>query len=165
MPGSTCHYCNQPAIEDCPTCGRLYCADHGEDACVRCMAPESAGPSAGLYRGSLLALAVTSALGIYLLVSPPEEESKSDTRSIATLVPGAPTATSTRTGVAAPVRTATPAATPSPPPTVVRTHTVAGGDTLSAIAARYGVTEAAIQAANLSAQFEPLAVGQVLTIP
>ena len=50
----SCHYCDNPAEAECPTCGRLYCSEHGEDVCLRCMSPESAAPSQAVYRGSIL---------------------------------------------------------------------------------------------------------------
>jgi murein DD-endopeptidase MepM/ murein hydrolase activator NlpD len=52
------------------------------------------------------------------------------------------------------------------PPTAERTHVVAGGDTLSGIAKRYGVTVAALVSANrLPGDHVTLRLGQKLTVP
>ncbi len=59
---------------------------------------------------------------------------------------------------------ATPAGGGAPAPTP-QTYTVRAGDTLSAIAARFGTTVAAIAAANHIANPNLIAVGQVLKIP
>jgi LysM repeat protein len=68
---------------------------------------------------------------------------------------------------AQPQPTAPPA--PQPTPTILpnqRQHTVQGGDTLFAIAQRYGTTVDAIVAANnLSSRSVTLRIGQVLVIP
>jgi hypothetical protein len=71
----SCHYCENPAEAECPTCGRLYCTEHGEDVCLRCMAPEAAAPSGAVYRGSVLALVIATIVVVFLLVSPPETKS------------------------------------------------------------------------------------------
>ncbi len=82
-----------------------------------------------------------------------------------------PTATPAPTATPTPEPTATPAptATPTPEPTAAgpRRYTVQSGDTLRAIAERFGVTiEAILQANNLTpAQGDNLRVGQELTIP
>ncbi len=54
---------------------------------------------------------------------------------------------------------------PTPTPTPQRTYTVKAGDTLSAIALKYGTTVAAIAAANNIANPNLIRVGQVLVIP
>src|SRR5262249_52070506 len=62
-----------------------------------------------------------------------------------------------------PVSSPTPAPTPAPPPTT--TYVVQAGDTLTAIAGRYGVSLGTIATAN---KFDPasvLLVGRKLTIP
>jgi LysM repeat protein len=46
-----------------------------------------------------------------------------------------------------------------------RTHTVRAGDSLTAIAIRYGTTVAAIASANNITNINNISVGQVLTIP
>jgi LysM repeat protein len=62
---------------------------------------------------------------------------------------------------------ATPAPTPipTPAPTPVRTYTVAEGDTLAAIADRFGTSVSALQAANGIDDPDEIVIGQVLVIP
>jgi LysM repeat protein len=63
------------------------------------------------------------------------------------------------------------AANPTPKPAVAtprpfrRAHVVVKGDTLGSIAAKYGVTVAALKTANHIADEKKLAVGQVLAVP
>lgn len=181
-----CHYCDRPAEAECPTCGRLYCPEHGEDVCLRCLAPASATPSAVAFRGSIAALLVGTAVAIYLVISPPQSKSKADPgRTVTTSTPAVvATATPTRPG-ASPTSAATTApgssptaapsaspspggtatSTPSPTPGGERTYTVQSGDTLSGIAAQFGVTVEAIEALNPGIKPETLQIGAVLKIP
>lgn len=179
-----CHYCDRPAEAECPTCGRLYCPEHGEDVCLRCLAPESATPSALAFRGSIVALLVGTAVAVFLVISPPESKSKADpgrTVTTPTTAVGA-TATPTRAGVSpTPQRTASPQASPtaagsptpagsatavpSPTPGGERTYTVQAGDTLSGVAAEFGTTVEAIEALNPGVKAETLQIGAVLKIP
>jgi LysM repeat protein len=69
-----------------------------------------------------------------------------------------PTASQTR----APTNTATATVEASPTPTI---HVVAKGEVLSAIAKRYGVSVAAIAAANELTNPDALKIGQALLIP
>src|SRR5690554_2857974 len=69
-----CQFCDKPAEHECPTCHNLFCEEHGDDVCLRCMAPEAAVPGVLLYRGSLVVLAVASFLAIFLFIRPPEDE-------------------------------------------------------------------------------------------
>ena len=181
MASASCHYCNRPAEEECSTCGRLYCLEHGEDVCLRCLAPEAATPSGNVYRGSLLALVAASLVALFLWFSPPASKNEQDTaRSVATATPSfLATATPPGRGAAPPGRaprgvggrpatsTAGPAGTASPGPTTggTKSYTVQPGDTLSGIAANQGVTLAALQAANPGVTAETLQIGAVLTIP
>ncbi|CZQ87867.1 lysin motif [Trichococcus palustris] len=59
----------------------------------------------------------------------------------------------------------TPTPTPTPTPSTGTTYTVKSGDTLYAIALRYGVTIQQIVSANNIANANLISVGQVLTIP
>jgi hypothetical protein len=178
----SCHYCDNPAEAECPTCGRLYCSEHGEDVCLRCMSPESAAPSQAVYRGSILALAIATLVVIFLLVRPPE--SKSDTN----LVRDLPTSTAAVTTTATPTlqggaTQATPRpgtqvpTTPTPtvpgstasvaasPTAAGRTYVMQAGDTLSAVAASYGVSVADIVAANPGLNPDTIDVGTEIRIP
>jgi LysM repeat protein len=77
--------------------------------------------------------------------------------------PTAPPSTAPTTGpTSAPTPTAAPAASPSPR---FRTYRVLSGDTLSAIAARFGTTVQAIADLNNIANPSLLSVGQLLLIP
>ena len=183
-----CHYCENDAVAECPTCGRYFCDDHGDDVCLRCMAPESAAPSAVVYKGALVALVVGTVVALYLLVSPPASKSKVDTaRPVDAGSQGKATATPTRQGAqpsptatrpadqaspsasasasasASPAGSATAGAT-TPTAPAQRTYTVKSGDTLSGIASANGTTVVAIMAANPGLT-ENLQIGQVIKLP
>ena len=181
-PVSTCHYCDNPAEAECPSCGRLYCSEHGGDVCLRCMSPEAAAPSAAVYRGSILALIIASAVVVFLLVRPPE--SKSDTN----LVRDLPTSTAAVSATATPTgqggssqgtplpgtqvpSSVTPSATTAGstatarPTTAGRTYVMKSGDTLSDVAASFGVSVADIVAANPGINPDSIGIGTEIRIP
>jgi LysM repeat protein len=175
MAGPTCYYCTRPATEECHTCGRLYCAEHGEDVCLRCLSPEAATPSPLIFRGALLALLVGTALTIFLVIRPPESASKADTprpvptstlASLATATPTPPGGNATRT-VAGTV-SATPSGSASASVTATASgtqqYTVKSGDTLSRIAEQFDITQQQLIDANPGLT-EVIQIGQVLTIP
>jgi len=182
MADPSCHYCDRPAESECPTCGRLYCSEHGEEVCLRCLAPESATPSALSYRGSILALIVGTLVTVFLVISPPESKSKADPgRTIATATPailatatatrpgGSPTAARTpltpaATGSTSPAASASPSTTSSATPGGERSYTVAAGDTLSGIATRFATTVDEIRALN-GLTSDTLQIGLILRIP
>ncbi len=173
MADPTCHYCDRPAMEECATCGRLYCQEHGEDVCLRCMSPEAATPSAVVYRGSLLALLIASAVVLFLIVRPPESKSvSSQVRTIATPTQQShPTATPTPQGAqASKTATAAPSGTASPttgasPTAGAKTYTVKAGDTISSIATDNNTTTQAILDLNPGISPNTLAIGTVLKLP
>ena len=77
-----------------------------------------------------------------------------------------PTQTPSPTPVpATPVPTPVPTAAPPPPPPPQQTYTVQQGDTLAAIAQRFGTTTSAIQQANGIEDPNQIFIGQVLVIP
>lgn len=174
MAEPNCHYCDRAAEAECPTCGRLYCREHGEDVCLRCLAPEAAAPTAIAYRGAVLALVVGSVVAVFLVIKPPESKSGNDTpRVLATATTSfLSTATPTRQG-GDPSRTAVATATAGAQPTgtataatgTVRTYTVRDGDTLSGIAEQFNTTLEAIMALNPGLTPETLQIGAVLRIP
>lgn len=178
MAEARCHYCTKPAVEECHTCGRLYCADHGEDVCLRCLSPEAATPSPFVFRGAVFALAVAVAVTIYLVISPPESRSGQDAvRILPTPTPQLqPTATPTPRGGANPAGTTTPgpattATTRTPAsgattatPAGRRTYTVQPGDSLSGIAAANGVSVDDLVGANPGLT-EDIQIGQEIVIP
>ncbi len=178
-----CFKCDQDAVQECPRCGALYCDDHGGELCDRCMDPVLAIPSYRVFRGSLVALLVGSIVAVWLLVLPPSAADKDQPPSsiagvVQTATPAAPKASATTapggssTGTppaggsptATGTGTATATTTPSATPTAT-TYTMLSGDTLSGIAARFGTTAEAIQAANNITNPSTLQPGRVLTIP
>ena len=178
MAEPNCHYCDREAEFECSTCGRLYCDQHGDDVCLRCLSPEAATPSAAVYRGSVVALVVASLVAVFLLVRPPESKGSADPSRIlatATSATGA-TATPTRPG-SNPTRTTTalgsttPGSSPAPgtpgasPGATKKTYTVAAGDTLSGIAQANGTTVEAIVALNPGLTPQALAIGALITLP
>ncbi len=83
--------------------------------------------------------------------------------SVTVLPPSGATPTATKTGTLAPTATTVP---PMPPPGGVGfPYTVQWGDTLYSIARRFGVTPAAIAAANALPNPNYIRAGQVLIIP
>lgn len=169
MNGAGCHYCTRPAEQECPQCGRLFCGIHGEDVCLRCLAPEAATPSALVYRGSLLALAIGTLVTIFLLVRPPRGDAGEDAvRTLPTATSAvSATATPTRAGSRTPGVTATAAATqtPSPAGNANRSYTIREGDSLSSIAAAQGTTVEAIEALNPGVTPGSLQPGATLILP
>jgi LysM repeat protein len=73
------------------------------------------------------------------------------------------TATASPTPTATPEPTLAPTAVPTPEP--VRTYVVQEGDTLAALAQRFGTTVAALQAANDIEDPDEIIIGQTLVIP
>jgi LysM repeat protein len=177
MADPTCHYCDRPATEECTTCGRLYCQEHGEDVCLRCMSPEAATPSAIVYRGSLLALVIASAVVLFLVVRPPESKSlSSQARIVATptqqvnptATPTPPGSQASKTPTAAPTGagSATAAATATATSAAgAKTYTVKPGDTISSIAVDNNTTTQAILDLNPGVSPNTLGIGTVLKLP
>jgi LysM repeat protein len=183
-PGFTCYYCENPAEQECPTCGRLYCGEHGDDVCLRCMAPEAAVPSAAVYRGSVLALVVATLVVVFLLVRPPETKSgptlvrELPTSTAAISVTATPTSpggggqgtprpgTQVPSSVTPPTSGPTSAQTTAASPTAAgRTYVMKAGDTLSDVAASYGVSVADIVAANPGINPDSIGIGTEIRIP
>ena len=139
-----CYSCENEATRQCRRCARVYCEVHGGEYCAECLNPASALPSFNLYRGSLLALLIGTAVAVWLLVRPPgpgasgvaeiEFIDVTPTR-IFTEVPSTVTILSptpgTETVTPEADETAEPAASETPEP---RTYTVESGDTLTGIA-------------------------------
>jgi len=78
----TCFACEREPTRQCPRCGRPYCDEHGEDVCDACLHPASGVPSFTLYRGSLLALLIGTALAVYFIFQTPGSESSSAVKPI-----------------------------------------------------------------------------------
>jgi hypothetical protein len=174
-----CYACANQATRQCRRCARVYCELHGGDLCAECMSPASALPSFNLYRGSLLALLIGTAVALWLLVRPP---GSSDSREVvltqftptSIVSSGTPTPPATADGLT-PTRTpATAQPTDTPAATVEpRTYVVQLGDTLIGIAeqfapagvAPFDYAEQIAFASGLSSADEPLTEGQTLVLP
>lgn len=176
MAEPTCHYCKRPAEEECPACGRFYCGEHGEDVCIRCLAPEAAIPSATVFRGSLLLLVIASVVALFLWIDPPRQGPGSSPVIATVTAPGqALGATATPTPSVAPGGSASPAAstTQTAPATAsaaattttaANSYTVVAGDTLETIAKAHNTTVERIQALNPGLN-PNLPVGTQLVMP
>jgi hypothetical protein len=174
----TCYDCDREPTQQCPRCGRPYCDEHGEEFCGICLHPSSGVPSFTLYRGSLLALLVGTALAVWLLIQPTSEGQTAfrPTLVTPTTVLGAGLAPTTTPGPgqtpAAGTTPGAPASTPTPgPASGTTTYRVVSGDTLSAICetrrpARLSFTECIDEIRSLNnLTSDVLSVGQELRIP
>jgi hypothetical protein len=184
-----CYACSNEASRQCRRCARVYCEVHGGDLCAECLNPASALPSFNLYRGSLLALLIGTAVAIWLLIQPPGSSNGDDDVIISQL--GTPTAIvtvesdtpeadgtaeadetaeNTPASTAAPARTGTPPASATPE---LREYEVQDGDTLFSVAETFAppgvdaVTYAAQIAfsSGLGSVDDPIAPGQILILP
>jgi len=127
-----CYACDKDAVHECRRCGRLYCSDHGDELCAECLRPASALPSYALYRGSLLALLMGTAVALWLLLKPPEKASESVPSVI---VPTAAATATARPPQMTPTTATPPAGTPGATPAATATpgvneYTVGKGDSL-----------------------------------
>jgi hypothetical protein len=173
-----CYACSNEPTRQCRRCARVYCELHGGDLCGECLNPRSSLPSFNLYRGSLLALLVGTAIALWLIVRPP---GSGDSRAVIiddltpTRAATEPAATGTPRATRTPRATATAEATATTAPTeaTVREYFVQEGDTLSSIAEQFappGVVPfdyaARIAAASgLASVNEPITPGQRLVLP
>jgi len=181
-----CYACESEATRQCRRCARVYCELHGGEFCGECLNPASALPSFNLYRGSLLALLVGTAVAIWLLVRPPGPGESGAPEiaivdvtptAIVTGVPETVTSESPTPRATTPTARATPkpSATPRPAPTETpgpQTYTVQPGDTLVGIAQQYapsgvGALDYAeqIASANGFGVDDPITPGQDLVLP
>lgn len=178
----TCFACEQEPTQQCPRCGRPYCDDHGEEVCDACLEPATGLLSFTLYRGSLLALLIATALAVWLILQPPGDSADSAVAPqiiTPTLAP-APQVTPTPPGDAtqAPLVEETPLATPSEPagteptpgPGGTTSYTVQGGDTLFGICSNLSSLdpqECVDRVLELNSITDPgsISVGETLTIP
>ncbi len=181
----TCFACDQDPQQQCPRCGRPYCDEHGEELCDACLQPASGVPSFTLYRGSLLALLVGTALAVWLLIQPGGGDGEGAFRPLVVTPSGAgaanvtpePGSTLVGPGVVAtttePAETATPAeagGTSQTGDTMI--HTVVSGDVLSAVCeelkpASMSVSECLDQVVLLNGLSSPddISIGEDLLIP
>jgi hypothetical protein len=170
-----CYACSNEATRQCRRCARVFCELHGGELCAECMNPASSLPSFNLYRGSLLALLVGTAVALWLLVQPPGQ---SDSRQVQLEITPSPVVSEDETPARTPTRlarTATPETTPGAPTEApaVREYVVQEGDDLFSIAAATappGVDPVAYaqqiaDASGLSSVDEPITPGQTLVLP
>ncbi len=178
-----CYACDQEATQRCSRCGDAYCPDHGDDPdapggqalCADCLDPVNATPSGTVFRASLFGLLIASVLALWLLIRPPSlpGESSGAIQPLPTSPPGAlPTEVtpSAPTPVTSPESTpateVTPEATTAPAPTPIQ-YTMQEGDTVSGVAAAYGISYLDLLAVNGLTEDEAalLQPGDVIVIP
>ncbi|MPZ23658.1 MAG: LysM peptidoglycan-binding domain-containing protein [Dehalococcoidia bacterium] len=180
----TCFACTNEAAQQCRHCGKLYCEDHGDNLCVECLDPASAVPSAALFRGSLLALIVGTAVIIWLALAPPAlpgDAVEIEGSSVSAEPPAAeteltpeptepaatPASQQTPPPPTGPATTATPGGATCPPETEVTAdgcvYVVQEGDTVGTIAEQFGVPEQQIVDANALADLV-IQIGQGLIV-
>jgi LysM repeat protein len=180
----TCFACEQEPTQQCPRCGRPYCDDHGEDVCDACLEPASALPSFTLYRGSLLALLIGTALAVWLILQPPGDIADSAVSpqvvtptepAVVQVTPTLPAASGT--AVTTPVIQQTPLASPTQAPAAstpaasgTTVYTVQSGDTIGAICANLSSLEPAEcvdRVLEINSITDPGSIvpGETLTIP
>jgi hypothetical protein len=173
-----CYACSNQATRQCRRCARVFCELHGGDLCAECLSPASSLPSFNVYRGSLLALLIGTAIALWLIVRPPGSSTGRE------VIIGNNNPTSVVTQVA---RTVTPRATNTPgtavaqgtphaateTPAAANTYEVQDGDTLLGIAARLAppgvdpndyATQIA-SASGLASLEDEIRPGQILTLP
>lgn len=172
-----CYACSNQATRQCRRCARVYCEVHGGDLCAECLSPASSLPSFNLYRGSLLALLVGTAIALWLLVRPPGSGDSEEvviteftpTTIVTEVVSTSTPALTMRSPTA--IETATPARTATVEP---RQYIVVEGDTLIDIAERFAplganpfeyAAEIVAASDSLASADDPLSPGQVLVLP
>lgn len=153
---ATCYACETQAQATCPRCGRAFCPEHGADICARCADPASVAPGRWLYRGSALALLITSVVGVWLLIAPPDTSGTNASE-------GGPEGPIGATAAAA-TSTALPGGSPTATAGGEARYTVKPGDTLADIARQFNTTADAIQKAN-GLTSDIIQIGQELKIP
>ncbi len=170
----TCFACENEPTQQCPRCGRPYCDEHGEDVCDACLKPASGLPSFTLYRGSLLALLVGTALAVWLLIQPPGGGNDNlQAGTVITPQTEASIGTTPLADLTQVAATPEPTATPDPGlPAGTGEYTVVGGDSLSAICesvkpAAMSVADCVDRVVELNglSSADDISVGETLVVP
>lgn len=183
-----CYACDQEATQRCSRCGDAYCPDHGGDPnvpggqalCADCLDPANATPSGTVFRASLFGLLVASVLALWLLIRPPGLPGES-TRAVQPLPTTQPTSLPTESTPAAspeaspestPAPSPEPTAEPTPEPTEAPPagpieYVMQDGDTVSGVAAAYGIPYLDLLAVNGLTEEDAalLQPGDVIVIP
>jgi LysM repeat protein len=97
--------------------------------------------------------------------SPTATQSPSPTPTLSPSPSPTATPSPSPTPTATPLSTTAPTAAPPPPPPPQQTYVVQEGDTLAAIAQRFGTSASALQVANGIEDPDEILIGQVLVIP
>jgi len=177
-----CYACDQEAVERCSRCGNLFCAAHGDanpeaqPFCAECLDPVNATPSGVVFRASLFGLLIASVLALWFLIRPPSlpSESSGAVRPVPVVSPTVPAATAAPTEAPVPTAEITPAPTEAPPapteeppPAGPIQYTIQDGDTISGIAAAYGIDYFDLLAFNDLTEEDAtlLNPGDVISIP
>lgn len=160
----TCYQCGHAASARCIRCSRPFCSSHGRVRCDHCRAPENAVPSSFLYRGTIVLAVLTLGVGAWHLVAWPQFPSPSLAARELRAAPPPPAEPTPVAVEESPTPTPEPAAA-TPAPVEPRRYTVQPGNTLSVIAAQFGVGVDEIVAANNLPNAESLHIGQELVIP
>jgi hypothetical protein len=144
----TCFACEEEPTQQCSRCGRPYCDDHGAELCDACLHPASGLPSFTLYRGSLLALLIGTALAIWLLVQPNTTEGESALRPVV-LTPTAQPRASAPAGVTQPAgATRPPGATAPANPTAAGATQPAGTTPAAGTPGAAGIGEVEVRSGD-----------------
>lgn len=180
-----CYACDQEAVERCSRCGNPFCAAHGDAPaagaqpfCAECLDPVNATPSGVAFRASLFGLLIASVLALWFLIRPPSlpSESSGAVGPQPAVSPTVPAATVPPTEAPGPTAAITPAPTeappppteePAPPPAGPIEYTIQEGDTISGIAAAYGINYFDLLAFNglTEEDAQLLNPGDVISIP
>ena len=152
-----CAFCGRPARGRCSNCRRPFCSDHGVVQCSACNEPLRPLPSHRLYRGTVLALAVSALFAVVLLW-----------QQWPGAAPGLASGTE-RLGaaagqVAAPAPDSQSGATTVPAANYIE-YTIKAGDTLGGLTTQFNTTLEAIMGLNPGLNPSALQLGQVVRIP
>ena len=162
-----CYACAQRAMDQCENCRQWFCEQHGQGRCDRCRDIPGGYPPRVVYRLAMGALVVSLALAGWHLLAWPEFPAP-EARTLSALEAPRRDATEVTPIEPTPAPTSEASATPAPavsPTPSTQRYVVQGGDNLSGIAVRFGVTVSAIAAANNIEDPTLIRPGQELIIP